>query len=217
MAQSPDGRITAKVHACFEDIIDSFPQTAILAVDIPIGLSDTGPRTCDLEARRTLGSPRGSSVFPAPLRAVLQAMTYQQACRIRQQIDGKKMSVQAWGIVQKVREVDRLLIADKRLARRVFEVHPEITFNTWAGRPLHSSKKTTTGHQERLALIESVWPGAVAQSRQQIGHADYQLDDLHDAFACLWTAQRIAAGTHQTIPATEEAVDSKGLPMRIVV
>ena len=35
-------------------------------IDIPIGLVDSGPteRTCDLEARRMLGRPRGSSVFP---------------------------------------------------------------------------------------------------------------------------------------------------------
>ena len=49
-----------------------------ILVDIPIGLrdSDSAPRLCDQEARRLLG-PRGSSVFPAPIRSVLRAgLTY---------------------------------------------------------------------------------------------------------------------------------------------
>lgn len=39
---------------------------AVLAVDIPIGLAASWPRAADVEARRFLGVPRGSSVFPAP-------------------------------------------------------------------------------------------------------------------------------------------------------
>ena len=42
----------------------------VVAVDIPIGLPDAGPRRCDQLARARLG-PRGSSVFPAPVRAAL--------------------------------------------------------------------------------------------------------------------------------------------------
>ena len=39
---------------------------AILAIDIPIGLLES-PRACDKAARKLLGQPRGSSVFPAAL------------------------------------------------------------------------------------------------------------------------------------------------------
>jgi predicted RNase H-like nuclease len=52
---------------------------ALMAIDMPIGLADGGPRTCDLEARRMLGRPRGSSVFPAPCRAA-PAAAPRRAC-----------------------------------------------------------------------------------------------------------------------------------------
>ncbi len=67
----------------------------VIAIDIPIGLPETGPRECDVLARRLLGRARASSVFPAPIRAVLGAKDYQQACAIRHKIEGKKMSKQA--------------------------------------------------------------------------------------------------------------------------
>lgn len=147
---------------------------------------------------------------------VLKAQTYQEACRTRLRIEDKKTSLQAWGIVPKVRELDDLLTTDGALVRRVFEVHPEVTFTEWAARPMEFSKKKAAGRAERLNLIESVWPGATDRSRKELDSGDYQLDDLYDAFAALWTAQRIATGTHRFIPATEE-LDSQDLPMRIAV
>jgi len=51
---------------------------AVLAIDIPIGLLD-GPRACDKAARKLLGQPRGSSVFPALSRPALGAQTYPEA------------------------------------------------------------------------------------------------------------------------------------------
>ena len=53
-------------------------QVGAVGVDIPIGLSDGPPRLCDVEARALLGERR-SSVFPAPVRAVLGARSYEQA------------------------------------------------------------------------------------------------------------------------------------------
>jgi predicted RNase H-like nuclease len=76
-------------------------------LDIPIGLPLRGSRACDLEARRLLGWPRLTSVFPAPLRPMLTATSYQEAQHIRREIDGKGCSRQAYGIQSKVREVRR--------------------------------------------------------------------------------------------------------------
>ena len=59
-------------------------------VEIPIGLRD-GPRCCDLLARRRLGRRR-FSVFPAPARAALEAVRYDDACRRNQEATGKKLS-----------------------------------------------------------------------------------------------------------------------------
>ena len=59
------------------------PDVELIAIDMPIGLSDDGARACDMEARRRL-SPFGaaSSVFPAPVRPVLAAGSYEEAHRI---------------------------------------------------------------------------------------------------------------------------------------
>ncbi len=48
----------------------------VIVVDIPIGLPSDVPRACDLEARKLLGQPRGSSVFPPPCREALSAKSH---------------------------------------------------------------------------------------------------------------------------------------------
>jgi len=83
------------------------PAPAIIAVDVPIGLLPVGPRACDEAARRLLG-PRRNSVFPAPLRPILGSRTHAEASAIRRSIEDKGMSIQAFGILPKVTEVDGL-------------------------------------------------------------------------------------------------------------
>src|SRR5205814_8621714 len=87
-----------------------------IAIDIPIGLSDDGPRACDLAARRLLGRPRGSSVFPAPCRGALVATTYRRACTVSRRSVGVALSLECFNIVPKIREVDALMPP----ARQVF-------------------------------------------------------------------------------------------------
>src|SRR5207247_765617 len=57
-------------------LVGRVSQLGVLTVDIPIGLTDGPARQCDVEARRLLGPGRGSSVFPAPVRAALGASDY---------------------------------------------------------------------------------------------------------------------------------------------
>lgn len=59
------------VFPTLEAVISHDLAPIIVAVDIPIGLLDAakrGGRDCDIEARKRLGSRRGSSVFPPPVR-----------------------------------------------------------------------------------------------------------------------------------------------------
>ena len=49
------------------EVLDRVKQAAIIAVDVPIGLPDSGARGCALEARQILRKPRSASVFPAPV------------------------------------------------------------------------------------------------------------------------------------------------------
>ena len=100
-------------------------QLVAVAIDVPIGLPVSGPRPCDVEARRLIG-PRRSSVFPAPSRAVLEAETYAEALAMSRAISGKGLSKQLFGIIPKIREVDRLLTCERQ--RSIVETHPEVCF-----------------------------------------------------------------------------------------
>src|SRR5271156_4377261 len=76
----PDNRKpTFAAHADFSSLLLSYPEAASIAVDIPIGLTESfQPRSCDPLARRLIG-PRSSSVFPAPDRRLLKCAIYWEA------------------------------------------------------------------------------------------------------------------------------------------
>jgi predicted RNase H-like nuclease len=77
------GEIRWQVYGSARDLVLASPSAQIIALDIPIGLPGRGARDADLEGRQLLGKPRGSRVFPAPIRAVLYAGSYQAACQTR--------------------------------------------------------------------------------------------------------------------------------------
>ncbi len=210
------GAITWRLCAGAADLVQMLPHAQVTAIDIPMGLPERGPRACDQAARQVLGRGRGSSVFPAPIRPLLAAASYAEACRLGDEIEGRKLSQQAWNIVPKIKDVDAVLRADVKLQRRVREAHPEVSFQQLAGRPLAHGKKHAEGQAERLALLRPVFGAAVEQAlaeRRQLASA---VDDVLDAFVVLWTAERIAAGTAHTLPATP-ARDAAGLRMEIMV
>lgn len=193
------------------------PCLSVLALDIPIGLPPAGARACDRSARATLGRPRGSSVFPAPVRPALAAQTREDASRITQACDGRKVGAQAWGIYPKVREVDMLLQVDSAARAVLHEIHPEVSFCHWnGGVPVAAGKKSRKGRAQRLVLAEKLLgKGILARARGAFRKGAVADDDILDALAALWTAERIAAGASGTLPAYP-ALDETGLPMQIV-
>jgi predicted RNase H-like nuclease len=216
LAPGDGAPLAALVAGSFGALLERLPDDSLVAVDIPIGLASFGARRCDVEARRCLGRGRASSVFPAPLRAILAAGSYDDACARRQAIEGARMSRQAFALLGKIREVDTLLLARPALRRRVRECHPEVSFREWAGRPLRHGKKSSAGHVERAALVDAEWPDERARLARLLPRGGFQRDDLLDAFAALWTARRIHQGAARTFPTTPER-DACGLAMEIVV
>jgi len=206
--------LCASIFARFEELLKSLSDVGVIAVDIPIGLPERGARDCDVEARRRLGV-RGSSVFPAPLRPVLNAVSYEEASRVRFEIEGKRMSRQAFGIVKKIREVDLALVESPPARRKVVEVHPELSFATWRGRPMQNSKRKSAGKAERRELIRGHWRDALERCEASFARKACGLDDLYDAFAALWSARRVASGVAVQLPVSAP-VDKHNLPMRIV-
>ncbi len=210
------GIIAWRVCANAEDLFYGNPVPEILGVDIPIGLPDSGPRLCDLSARRRLGPGRGSSVFPAPIRCQLEAKTYLEACRLRFEKEGKKISQQTWRILPKIREVDALLRRDSALQQRVREVHPEVCFLRLAGGcAMRHGKKTQQGQKERLRLLEPWFGKSLQQAMARRSELNCGADDLLDAFAVCWTAEQIYRNLAQTLP-PDPPRDSAGLRMETV-
>lgn len=181
------------------------PDVVVIAIDMPIGLSDGRPRRCDVEARRLLG-PARSSVFPAPLRAVLGCGDYAEACAVSRQRSGKALSRQAWGLVPAIRSVDEAL---DRSGGRVHEVHPELAFRALDER-VRDRKATARGQGQRLRALASAMDvlDALAQAPPGVP----QVDAL-DACAAAWSARRIAEG--RALSVEDEDPDSRGRPMRI--
>lgn len=209
-----DGRVAGAVHAGFADLLQALPAAARVAVDIPIGLNDRGERACDQAARQRLG-PRASSIFTAPLRGVLGAASHPEASARRRAVEGKGMSIQAYNILRKVEEVDTTLRASAAWAGRVHETHPEVCFLEMnGGVPLAYGKKGAEGRRLRLTLLEAVFPGQAERLLDEFPRRAVQADDVLDALACLWTAQRLAQGRARTLPAVPPQ-DACGLRMAI--
>ncbi len=163
-----------------------------VAVDIPIGLPRSRPRTCDVEARRVLG-PRRNSVFPAPPRLAVGSATYEEACAASRTARGKAMSKQTFAILPKIQAVDRLMTPDRQ--DKLVEVHPEVSFTLLAGRPMAHHKATAEGREERLTALRSAFPDIDAHASTWLPGS--RPDDLLDAFVAAWSARRFHLGSCQ--------------------
>ena len=195
------GSITSKVYARFADVLADAPSASVIAVDIPIGLTDVGSRRCDDLARRTLAPKRSSSVFSAPLRPVLTAASHQEASTLRRSIDGKGMSIQSFAITRKVREVDVALAASPAHHERVYEVHPEVCFTQLnGGQPMAFAKKKSAGRAQRLGILAGQFGDAPARLLGDRARRDVGADDVLDALVALWSALRIGCGQHASLP-----------------
>jgi predicted RNase H-like nuclease len=214
VAENVAEKVCGAVYERFEDLLADLPSARVIAVDVPIGLPAKGARDCDLQARRRLG-PRRSSVFPVPIRPVLEATTPEEASRIRNDVEGKRMSLQAFGILRKVREIDRLLVQSRALRELVIEVHPEVSFALWRGEPMQHSKRRAEGRAERRRLIAESWGERLEDCETSIRGKGCAIDDLYDAFAALWSARRVVSGHAMEIPESR-VFDVHGIPMRIV-
>jgi len=204
------------VYPDAESLLSQRPAPRIMAIDIPIGLPDRGPRDCDRAARRLLGPSRGSSVFPAPIRPILDAASHAEANARSRALQGKGLSIQAWGITPKIRMVDAALRRIPERREWVHEVHPELAFQAWnGGATMAWNKKHRDGRRQRTALVEARYGPLLRQLRPAYPRREVGDDDLLDAAAALWTAERILAGLAHRLPESPP-LDAEGLAMEIV-
>ena len=209
------GLITSEVFSNAQVLLQHDLEPSVTAIDIPIGLSEAGPRQCDIEARQLLG-PRRSSVFPAPIRPALQACTREHADAIRRGIEGRGVSAQSFAIFKKVMEFDKILSAQPHLQDRVKEIHPEVCFWAWNNkRAMSYKKKSDDGRAERRNLVVKHFGAEVVEEiRAKYLAKCVSHDDIYDAFAALWTAERIYDGKARVIPDPSPR-DTMGLHMEM--
>ena len=206
------GRVSWSLARRFDDLVERYEDVGLVFVDIPIGLpSDATRRECDSAARRFLGFPRSSSVFPVPCR---QALGAKDPSRANCQVTGRKLSLQTLGILPRIAEVDAYLRARKGRRSIVRETHPEVCFRSLdPGRTL-PAKSTPEGRGARIELLRRRgFDGAVllqelgAACRRKDAGADDVLDACVAAVTGLWPLA--------TLPARPPR-DATGLRMEIV-
>jgi predicted RNase H-like nuclease len=206
--------VRGEVARGFRDVLELSRDCAAIAVDIPIGLSDCEHRICDMLARRRLGA-RSSSVFPAPVRAVLAARSYEDANQTSRQHSGKGLSKQSWAIVPKIADVDDAM--SPAFQRRVIEVHPELCF--WAlngSAPLANRKRSPEGASEREELLSACLGGDIVQVALSRAGRGVAADDVLDSLAAAFTAGRSAAGQFERLP-PDPPLDARGLRMEMII
>ena len=158
---------------------------AVIAIDIPIGLPDTGRRQADLLVRKAVG-PRWASVFMTPVRPALEARAYASATALSLRLASEAISRQAFALQAKILQVDRWV---RQTRHRVVEVHPEASFAQLAGAPLQSRKSTWAGVARRRQLLARagiVLPEDLGPAGQKAA-----VDDVLDAAVAAWTALRV--------------------------
>jgi predicted RNase H-like nuclease len=177
----------------------------IIAVDIPIGLLDhaeVGGRNCDREARAILGQPRARSVFSPPVRSALSCGKYENALAANRASSAAfvGISMQCFALFEKIREVDGWMDAEKQLLIR--EVHPEMCFlKMHGGVSIPYGKKERQGlNFRRELLVKEGFSGVIENSKRKTLRREVQEDDILDACAACWTAERIALNRACVVP-----------------
>lgn len=203
------GQVRTEIVDSFSDLLAN-EELELIIIDMPIGLTDSGPRQCDRLARKRIG-PRRNSVFPAPIRPMLSAESWEEACEIRVFVEAKRCSKQAFGILPKIRTIDRLMTPSSQ--ERVREGHPEVSFSELAGKPMSHYKGKPEGGLERRLLLSHCFPD-VNDILDSVRPASASVD-VCDALALLWTARRVRSGSAVTLP-PQPQLDSRGLRMEIV-
>jgi predicted RNase H-like nuclease len=203
-----DGRSVRLLALSDVAAVLAVPAVEVVAIDMPIGLSEDGVRACDGAARALLRGA-GSSVFPAPVRAVLGTDDYAEARVLsRAATDPPRApSAQAFQLVRSIRDLDDAL--GDPPTDRVVEVHPELAFRVGLG-GVTDRKGTARGTVQRLRALRAVMDVEEALADAPPG---IPVVDALDACAAAWSAQRLAGRRAECVG--DGTRDRRGRPMRI--
>ena len=204
---APDGTADVEIAPTFNAL--HLAGLAMVAVDMPIGLPDSGARRCDAAARAILPPERRSSVFLHLRRPLLGFADY-PAANAWGKADGKGLAKQAWFILPRIADLDGWITPMRQ--RRVRESHPELVFlGLNDGRPL-PKKSTPEGLAARRRVLLRHGLHAIDALAAQLDRRKAKYDDLYDAAALALAARRFARGEGVCLAGGR---DSRGLRMAI--
>ena len=222
------GDVHVAVFENFADLLEEPNAPAIIAVDIPIGFPahSFGGREGDNAVRSLLGN-RASSVFPMPSRKAIFAepgpfadrvaryKAHQRACAVAEATSTppKRITIFAFAIFAKIRQVDTALQRNPAHKSRVFETHPEFAFWQLNERNHLTAPKTSEAGRDlrRRLLMKAGLPSRVVKGNAPKGAKS---DDLLDALVCAVVARRIYDKTAACLP-QQPVIDETGLRMAI--
>jgi predicted RNase H-like nuclease len=229
-----DAAPSVRVIATFAGLAASLAAQTVIAVDMPIGLPDRtglGGRGAE-QAVRPFLKARQSSVFSVPSRAAVYAeigpfenetarlAAHKRASDVALATSEppRKISIQAFGLFAKIRELDAWLREDISRCARVFESHPEFAFTILnGGEPMALPKKikgkgNPEGMAERRGFLAT--RGFDQAFLNQSIPRGANADDFLDACVMLLVAGRLAKCEAKPYPSCP-AHDSFNLPIAI--
>lgn len=177
---------TISKHANFNSIFKIYPNASKYLVDMVIGMGSEGnERNIEKLAREKLKPNRTSSVFTPPCREAIYKEDYKSAKLKNITITGKSISIQAWNIVPKMKDVDQFILKNKTYQGKIYESHPEICFaGLNNGLPMKEKKSIKEGIFERINLIEKYYTKSNSifeKGRKEFMKKEVKDDDLIDA------------------------------------
>lgn len=206
------------VYENFKALMNANTDLERIFIDIPIGLSSKGfTRTVESSLRKKLPG-RQSTVFNPPCREALAFDDYNLAKTENLKIEGKGLSIQAFFISKKIKDVDDFLLQNNP-GSLLFESHPELCFKYLnpEKKVLQTKKATAEGAKERLEIllkhdrkILSLYQDILRNTKRK----DVKKDDILDA-VCLCIASKQAKEKGPEFIEDDNNKDLKGIPVRI--
>ena len=186
-------------------------DAAMILIDIPIGLPESGYRGCDAAARALLPGAQ-SRVFLGLRRPLLRYLDDYAAANRSAKRDGKGLAKQAFHILPKIAAIDALMTPARQARFR--ESHPELVFARLNGGTPLPSKHRPEGLDARRALLSRHGFAALERWLAELRGTGARPDDLFDACVLALAAREALNDGARRVDGAERR-DAKGLRMEI--
>ena len=184
---------------------------AMVYIDMPIGLPETGYRGCDLAARQLLKRAQ-ARVFLGLRRPLLRHLDDYAAANRWAKSDGNGLAKQAFNILPKIAEIDAVMTP--RRQHRFRESHPELVFCRLNGGTALPSKHTREGLAARHQILAQHGFDNLDAWLARLRGQSAQADDLFDACALALAASDAMRGHARRVKCPAKQ-DARGLRMEI--